>query len=75
MTVALEGGEWSAARPDRNLPPKRPGPHFTGGWVGPRAVLDGAENLVPIRIRCTDRPARSSVAIPTELPAPLISKV
>ena len=42
MTVALEGGEWSAARPGRTLPPqKKPGKHFTGGWVCPRAGLDG----------------------------------
>jgi len=30
---------------------ERPGTHFTGGWVGPRAGLDGGENLVPTRIR------------------------
>jgi len=41
MTAALEGGEWSAARPGRTLPPERPGTHCTGGWVGPRAVLEG----------------------------------
>ena len=40
MTAALEGGEWSAARPGRTLPPERPGTHFAGGWVGPRAGLD-----------------------------------
>jgi len=27
------------------------GSHFTGGWVGPRAGLDGGENLVPTGIR------------------------
>jgi len=41
MTAALEGGEWSATRPGRTLPPwRRPGTHFKGGWVGPRAGLD-----------------------------------
>jgi len=35
MTAALEGGEWSAARPQ-----ERPGTQFTGGWVGSRAGLD-----------------------------------
>jgi len=40
MTRALEGGEWSAARPGRSLPRERPGTHCTGGWVGPRAGLD-----------------------------------
>ena len=32
-------------------PKKRPGTHYTGGWVGSRAGLDGAENLVPTGIR------------------------
>jgi len=30
---------------------ERHGTHFTGGWVGPRAGLDGAENLVATGIR------------------------
>jgi hypothetical protein len=33
-------GEWSASRPGRSLPRKRPGTHFTGGWVDPRAGLN-----------------------------------
>jgi hypothetical protein len=38
------------------------------GWAtGP--VWRGAKNLAPTGIRSPDRPARSSVAIPTELPA------
>ena len=32
-------------------PLERPGTNFTGGWVGHRAGLDGAENLVPTGIR------------------------
>jgi hypothetical protein len=41
------------------------------GWVsGP--IWTGVENLAPIGIRSPDRPARSSVAIPTELPGPLV---
>jgi hypothetical protein len=41
LTSALAGGEWSASRPGR-LPPREraPGTHWTGGWVGPKAVLD-----------------------------------
>ena len=32
------------------LPPgKRPGTHFIGGWVGPRADLDGCEKSRPHR--------------------------
>ena len=34
-------GEWTAARPGPLYPRERPGTHFTGGWVGPRASLDG----------------------------------
>jgi hypothetical protein len=37
LTSALDGGEWSASRPGRALPP---GTHCTGGWVSPRAGLD-----------------------------------
>ena len=52
-------------------PRERPVTHFTGGWVGPRAGLDGGKSR-PTGIRSPDRPARSSVAIPTELPGPQI---
>jgi len=45
--MALEGGEWSAARPGRTLPRERPGTHFTGGWVGPRASRDGRKISSP----------------------------
>jgi len=47
MTAALEGGEWSAARPGHTLPRETPGTHFTGGWVGPRAGLDGRKISSP----------------------------
>jgi len=43
--------------------------------MGPRAGLSGAENLAPTGIRPPDCPARSSVAIPTELPDPLLGDV
>ena len=39
------------------------------GWAS-EPVWTGAENLAPTGIRSPDRPARSSVAIPTELPGP-----
>jgi len=47
MTVALEGGEWSAARPGRTLPPGKNDTHFTGGLVGSRADLDGRKISSP----------------------------
>ena len=41
-------------------PRERPGTHFTGGWVGPRASLDGRKNLVPTGIQSrTVQPAVS----------------
>jgi len=36
--------------PAASTPGKDPGTHFTGGWVGPRAGLDGRKNLVPTGI-------------------------
>jgi hypothetical protein len=41
LTSALDGGEWSASRPDRFTPRERaPDTHFIGGYVDPRAVPD-----------------------------------
>jgi hypothetical protein len=41
LTLALDGGEWSASRPGRFTPRERaPGIHWIGGWVSPRAILD-----------------------------------
>ena len=69
---ALVGGERSAARPGRNLPPReRTGTHCRGGLVGTTPVWTGVENHVPTWNSIPDRPARSSVAIPTELPDPI----
>ena len=52
MTAALEGSEWSAARPGCNLPPgKDPVPNVQeAGWA-PGPVWTRAENLVPTGIR------------------------
>jgi len=49
-------------------PRERPDTHFIGGWVGPRAGMEGGKSR-PYRDSIPDRPDRSSVAIPTELPA------
>jgi hypothetical protein len=41
LTLALDGGEWSASRAGRFTPRgKAPSTHWIGGWVGPRAVLN-----------------------------------
>jgi len=49
LTSALDGGGCSTPRP---------GTHWTGGWVGPRARTNRCENLAPTWIRSPDRPAR-----------------
>jgi hypothetical protein len=63
LTSALDGGEWSASRPDRALSRERtPGAHCTGGWVGLRAGLDTEARgkiLCPCRGSNPDRPVRS----------------
>jgi len=51
MTTALEGGEWSAARPDRTLPPGKIRYPFYRRLGGPQGRSGRAENLVPIGIR------------------------
>jgi len=73
MSAALEGGEWSAARPGRTLSPgKDPVPilHEAGWAQGP--VWTGGKSRSH-RDSIPDRPARSSVAIPTELPGPMFN--
>jgi len=68
MTAALEGGEWSAARPGRTLPRERPGTHFTGGWVGPGLVWTGRKSR-PHRDSIPDRPAPSQSLYRLSYPA------
>jgi len=51
-------------------PQERPGAHFTGGWVGPRAGLDGRKISSPPGFHPGPF-SPWSVAIPTELPGPL----
>jgi len=51
MTAALEGGEWSAARPGRTLPPGKTRYPFYRRLSGPQGRSVRAENLVPTGIR------------------------
>jgi len=71
MTAALEGGEWSAACLGRTLPlEKDPVPIIQeAGWT-PGTVWMGGKAL-PHWDSILDRPAHSSVAVPTEVPGPL----
>ena len=70
MTAALEGGEWSAARTGRTLPPGKIRYPFYRRLGGPQGRSGRAENLVPTGIRSRTVQPGSSVAIPTELPGP-----
>ena len=69
LTSAIGGGGWvvNVTTLPQFTPGRRPGTHCIEGWVGPRAVWTGGKSR-PHRDSIPDRPARSSVAIPTELP-------
>jgi hypothetical protein len=50
LTSALDLGGWSKPRPGRFIPRgKRPGTYCTGGWVCPRAGLEGCGKFRPHR--------------------------
>jgi len=51
MTAALEGSEWSAARPRRTLPPGKTRYPFYRRLGEPQGRSGRAENLVPTGIR------------------------
>ena len=51
MTAALEGGEWSAARPGRTLPPGKTRYPLYRRLGGPQGRSGRVENLVPIGIQ------------------------
>ena len=65
LTSALEGGVGVQGHALAALSWKRPGTHCTGGWVGPRASLEGcgksrptlgfeSRTIQPIASHCTD---------------------
>ena len=58
-TSALEGSEWSAARPDRTLPPAKTRYPLYRRLCGPQGWSGWAENLAPTGIRSPDRPAHN----------------
>ena len=49
--AGLEGGEWSAARPGRTLPPRKTRYPFYRMLGGPQGLSGRAENFAPILIR------------------------
>ena len=69
MTAALEGGEWSAARPGRTLHPGKTRYPFYRRLGGPQGPSGRAENLVLTGIRTPDRPARSQSLYRLSYPA------
>jgi hypothetical protein len=72
MTTALEGGECSASRPGHTLPPGKTRYPLYRRLSWPQGRSGQVRKISPpTGIRSPDRPARSSVAIPTELPSPL----
>ena len=73
MTSALRWG-WVVSTTPRPLYPRaRAGTHCTGGWVGPRAGLDGCRKSRSHRDSIPGPLVRSAVAIPPELTRPLSS--
>ena len=69
MTAALEGVEWSAARPGRPLPPGKTRYPLYRRLGAPQGRSGRVENLVPTGIRSwTVQPVVSRY--PTELPGP-----
>jgi len=64
VTAALEGGEWSAARPGRTLPPEKIRYPFYRRLDGPQGRSGRAENLVPTGIRFrTVQPVAQSLCV------------
>jgi len=70
MTAALEGGEWSAARPGHTLPSGKDPETILqqAGWALGSVWTGGKSHTH--RDSIPKRQARSSIAIPTELPGP-----
>jgi len=69
MTAALEGVSGQQHAPAALYPRKRAGTHFTGGWVGLRAGLDGRK-ISPLPGFDPGPYGPEPVAVTTELPRP-----
>ena len=54
-------------------PRERPGTNCIGGWVGPRASLEGCEKSRPDRDSIPGPSSPQRVVIPTELSRPLLN--
>ena len=68
---ALEGGEGSAALPGRTLPRVKTRYQLYRRMGGPQGRSGEVREISPHRDSIPDRPARSSLTSPTQLPVPL----
>ena len=75
MTAALEGGEWSAARPGRNLPPGKTRYPFYRRLGEPQGRSERAEKSRPHRDSIPDRPAHSQSLYRLSYPAHIANQV
>jgi len=69
MTAALEGGEWSAARPGRTLSPGKTRYTFYRRLSGPQGRSGRTEKFRPHRNSIPDRSARSKSLYRLNYPA------
>ena len=69
MTTALEGGEGSASRPGRSLPPGKTRYSLYRRLGGPQAGVDRCGKSRPTGIRSPDRPVRSQSLYRLSYPA------
>ena len=67
LTSALDWRWVVSATPRPLYPRQRPGTHIIGAWMGPRAGLDGGENLPTHRDSIPEPSSPYPVAIQTEL--------
>ena len=70
LTSALDGVGGQRHAPAALSPGERPGNHCVGGWVGPRAGLDGCGMSRTHRDSIPGPPSSQRVAIPTGLTPP-----
>ena len=70
LTSALDGGWVVNATPRPLYPRERRGTPCTGGWVGPRAGLDGCRKSRPTGVRSPDRAACSESLYRLSYPGP-----
>ena len=70
LTSALNGVDGHHHAPAVIYPRERPGTHCIGGWVGPRAGLDGCGKSCPHRDLIPGPISPQRIAIPTVLSRP-----